>query len=88
MFDTIIIGAGFAGSVLAERLATQKKQRVLVIDKRRHIGGNCYDRFDDHGILIHQYGPHLFHTDNSQSAQLIFSLMKSPKTLAIKHANY
>ena len=64
MFDTIIIGAGFAGSVLAERLATQKKQRVLVIDKRRHIGGNCYDRFDDHGILIHQYGPHLFHTDN------------------------
>ncbi|MCF7971773.1 MAG: UDP-galactopyranose mutase [Methylococcaceae bacterium] len=64
MFDTIIIGAGFAGSVLAERLATQNNKRVLVIDKRRHIGGNCYDRYDDHGILIHQYGPHLFHTDN------------------------
>jgi len=66
MFDTIIIGAGFAGSVLAERLATKKNQRVLVIDKRQHIGGNCYDRFDDHGVLIHQYGPHLFHTDNKQ----------------------
>jgi UDP-galactopyranose mutase len=66
MFDTIIIGAGFAGSVLAERLATKKNQRVLIIDKRPHIGGNCYDRFDDHGILIHQYGPHLFHTDNKQ----------------------
>jgi len=64
MFDTIIIGAGFAGSVLAERLATQNNKRVLVIDKRRHIGGNCHDRYDDHGVLIHQYGPHLFHTDN------------------------
>ncbi|MEQ1635086.1 MAG: UDP-galactopyranose mutase [Methylococcales bacterium] len=63
MFDFIIIGAGFAGSVLAERLATRPK-RILVIDKRRHIGGNCYDCFDEHGILIHQYGPHLFHTDN------------------------
>jgi len=64
MFDTIIIGAGFAGSVLAERLATQENKRVLIIDKRHHIGGNCYDCFDDNGILIHKYGPHLFHTDN------------------------
>ncbi len=64
MFDTIIVGAGFAGSVLAERLANLQNKRVLVIDKRHHIGGNCFDRFDDHGILIHQYGPHLFHTDN------------------------
>ncbi|WP_428355695.1 UDP-galactopyranose mutase [Methyloprofundus sp.] len=66
MFDTIIVGAGFAGAVLAERLATQKQQRILVIDKRQHIGGNCYDCFDDHGVLIHQYGPHLFHTDNKK----------------------
>lgn len=66
MFDTIIIGAGFAGSVLAERLATQEQKRILVIDKRRHIGGNCYDCFDAHGVLIHQYGPHLFHTDNKE----------------------
>lgn len=64
MFDAIIIGAGFAGSVLAERLATQQQKRVLIIDKRRHIGGNCHDCVDDHGILIHQYGPHLFHTNN------------------------
>ena len=67
MFDTIIIGAGFAGSVLAERLATQQNKRILVIDKRQHIAGNCYDCFDDHGVLIHQYGPHLFHTDNTVS---------------------
>ena len=64
MYDTIIVGAGFAGAVLAERLATQNNKRVLVIDKRQHIGGNCYDCFDDHGVLIHQYGPHLFHTSN------------------------
>ena len=64
MFDTIIIGSGFAGSVIAERLATQQNKKVLIIDKRRHIGGNCYDCYDEHGILIHQYGPHLFHTDN------------------------
>ncbi len=64
MFDTIIVGSGFAGSVLAERLATQQNKRVLIIDKRRHIGGNCFDCYDEHGILIHKYGPHLFHTDN------------------------
>ena len=64
MFDVVIVGAGFAGSVLAERIATQQNKRVLVIDKRTHIGGNCYDRHDDYGVLIHQYGPHLFHTDN------------------------
>jgi len=64
MYDYIIIGAGFAGSVLAERIASQLDKKVLVIDKRKHIGGNCYDHFDKHGILIHKYGPHLFHTDN------------------------
>ena len=64
MFDTIIIGSGFAGSVIAERLATQQDKKVLIIDKRRHIGGNCFDCYDEHEILIHQYGPHLFHTDN------------------------
>lgn len=64
MFDVIIVGAGFAGSVLAERLATQRNKRILIIDKRQHIGGNCYDCFDGNGVLIHQYGPHLFHTNN------------------------
>jgi UDP-galactopyranose mutase len=66
MFDWIIVGAGFAGSVLAERLASQRDERVLLIDRRPHIGGNAYDKLDSAGLLIHQYGPHIFHT-NSKS---------------------
>jgi UDP-galactopyranose mutase len=58
VFDWLIVGAGFAGSVLAERLATQLGHRVLVIDKRPQIGGNAYDCYDATGVLIHQYGPH------------------------------
>jgi UDP-galactopyranose mutase len=65
-FDTLIVGAGFAGSVLAERLASQLNQRVLIIDKRPHIGGNAYDRHDDAGVLIHPYGPHIFHTNSAE----------------------
>jgi UDP-galactopyranose mutase len=64
-FDTLIVGAGFAGSVLAERLANVCGQRVLIVDKRPHIGGNAYDRHDDAGILIHPYGPHIFHTNSA-----------------------
>ncbi len=64
-FDYLIVGAGFAGSVLADRLARELGQRVLVVDKRPHIGGNAYDRHDEAGVLIHPYGPHIFHT-NSQ----------------------
>jgi UDP-galactopyranose mutase len=62
MFDYLIVGAGFAGSVLAERLATQLGQRVLLCDRRPHVAGNAYDVKDAAGILIHQYGPHIFHT--------------------------
>ncbi|WP_437302675.1 UDP-galactopyranose mutase [Sorangium sp. So ce388] len=62
MFDYLIVGAGFAGSVLAERLATQLNKSVLLCDKRPHIGGNAYDCYDDAGVLIHKYGPHIFHT--------------------------
>lgn len=65
MFDYLIVGAGFAGSVLAERLACDADQRVLICDVRPHIGGNAYDCYNDDGILIHKYGPHIFHT-NSQ----------------------
>ena len=65
-FDTLIVGAGFAGSVLAERLARGSGQRVLVVDKRPHIGGNAYDRYDDAGVLIHPYGPHIFHTNSAE----------------------
>jgi len=64
VFDWLIVGAGFAGSVLAERIASQRGERVLIIDKRPHISGNAYDRYDDAGLLIHQYGPHIFHTNS------------------------
>ncbi|WP_345993151.1 UDP-galactopyranose mutase [Sulfurimonas sp. HSL-1716] len=66
MYDVIIVGAGFAGSVLAHKLATRQNKKVLIIDKRPHIGGNCFDSIDEHGILIHNYGPHLFHTDSQK----------------------
>ena len=66
MFDYLIVGAGFAGSVLAERLATQKDASVLVIDKRNHIAGNAYDFYNDDGILVHRYGPHIFHTNSEK----------------------
>ncbi|MVN88556.1 UDP-galactopyranose mutase [Deinococcus sp. HMF7620] len=64
-FDYLIVGAGFAGAVLAERLATATGARVLIVDRRPHIGGNAYDRYDDAGILIHPYGPHIFHTNSA-----------------------
>jgi UDP-galactopyranose mutase len=64
VFDWLIVGAGFAGSTLAERIATQRGERVLVIDRRNHIGGNAYDRYNEDGVLIHQYGPHIFHTNS------------------------
>ena len=61
--DVLVVGAGFAGSILAERLASQCDQRVLVIDVRDHIAGNAYDYVDEHGVLVHKYGPHIFHTN-------------------------
>jgi len=62
-FDYLIVGAGFAGSVVAERLASQAGKRVLVVDRRNHVGGNAYDHYDDAGVLVHRYGPHIFHTN-------------------------
>jgi len=64
MFDYLIVGAGFAGSVLAERLASQLGKKILIVDTRAHIGGNAYDCYNDDGILIHKYGPHIFHTNS------------------------
>jgi UDP-galactopyranose mutase len=66
MFDYLIVGAGFAGSVLAERLARGSGKKVLLVDRRPHIGGNAYDHYNDAGILIHKYGPHIFHTNSRE----------------------
>lgn len=64
MFDYLIVGAGFAGSVLAERLATRSNKKILIIDKRPHIAGNAFDHYNEEGILVHKYGPHIFHTNS------------------------
>ena len=66
MFDYLIVGAGFAGSVLAERLANVEDKKVLIVDQRDHIGGNAYDYYNKDGILIHKYGPHIFHTNSKK----------------------
>ena len=64
MFDYLVVGAGFAGAVMAERLASDAGRKVLVVDKRRHIGGNAHDAYDTSGVLVHTYGPHIFHTNS------------------------
>jgi UDP-galactopyranose mutase len=66
VFDFLIVGAGFAGSVLAERLATISDKKVLIIDQRTHIGGNAFDYYNEEGILVHKYGPHIFHTNSRE----------------------
>lgn len=65
-FDYLIVGAGYAGSVLAERLARGLGKQVLLVDRRPHFGGNAYDCYDDSGILVHKYGPHIFHTNSKE----------------------
>lgn len=67
-YDYLIVGAGYAGSVLAERLASGLGKRVLLIDRREHIGGNAYDEKDAAGVLMHRYGPHIFHTNSDEVA--------------------
>ncbi len=65
-YDYVIVGAGFAGSTLAERLANGLGKNVLMVEKHNHIGGHCYDRFNDDGLIVQVYGPHIFHTKNQQ----------------------
>ena len=65
-YDVMVVGAGFAGAVMAERLAAGSNRRVLVVDRRPHIAGNAFDHLDDAGVLIHQYGPHIFHTNSQE----------------------
>ncbi len=66
MFDYLVVGAGFAGSVIAERLARICDKSVLLVDKRPHIAGNAFDHYNEHGILVHKYGPHIFHTNSRE----------------------
>jgi UDP-galactopyranose mutase len=63
LYDVIVVGAGLSGCVIAERFANVKNKKVIIIEKRNHIGGNCYDYIDENGILINKYGAHLFHTN-------------------------
>ena len=77
MFDYLIVGAGFAGSVLAERLANGSGKKVLICDKRPHIAGNAYDYYNDEGVLIHKYGPHIFHTNSKDVFDYLTELQKS-----------
>ena len=70
-FDYLVAGAGLAGGVLAERLANGMGKRVLIIDKRDHIGGNTFDYHDAAGILVHKYGPHIFHTNSAEVMQYL-----------------
>ena len=66
MYDCIIIGSGIAGAAAARVLAEEQSKKVLVLEKKNHIGGNCYDGKDEYGILVHWYGPHIFHTGNEE----------------------
>src|SRR3954462_5624813 len=70
-YDTLVVGAGYAGSIMAERLASQDGQRVLVIDRRDHIAGNAFDYYDEHGVLVHKYGPHIFHTKSERVVEYL-----------------
>ena len=65
-YDTLVVGAGYAGTVLARELATKREHRVLVIDRRDHIAGNAFDYYDEAGVLVHKYGPHIFHTNSEK----------------------
>lgn len=64
--DWLIVGAGYSACILAERIATELAQRVLIVERRDHIGGNAYDYYNEHGILVHKYGPHIFHTKSKK----------------------
>ena len=70
-YDYLIVGAGFSGLVAAERLCNEHGKRCLIVEKRNHIGGNCHDCYDEHGVLIHPYGPHYFRTNSDEVLQYL-----------------
>jgi UDP-galactopyranose mutase len=69
--DTLVVGAGYAGSILARELAERREQRVLVIDRRDHIAGNAHDYVDEAGVRVHKYGPHIFHTNSGKVVEYL-----------------
>lgn len=81
-FDAIVVGCGFAGAVVARQLANKGDKKVLIIEKRDHIAGNMYDEYDEAGILIHKYGPHIFHTSSKLAADFV---KKYTKTIPYEH---
>ena len=75
-YDVIVVGAGFSGAVLAERFAKIQDKKVLVLEQRSHVAGNCYDYKTEHGVTVHHYGPHLFHTNNEEVWQYLSQFTK------------
>ena len=73
-FDCLIVGAGFSGAVLAERLASQLGKTCLVVERRSHIGGNAYDHHDAAGVLLHDYGPHYFRTNSDRIVAYLLAI--------------
>lgn len=92
MFDCIIAGCGFAGAVAARRLADKAGKKVLIIEKRNHVGGSAFDQYDEHGVLIHLYGPHIFHTNNERVFKYLSNYTEwreyHHEVLANIHGNY
>ncbi|MDP9113244.1 MAG: UDP-galactopyranose mutase [Acidobacteriota bacterium] len=76
MYDYLIAGAGFAGSVVAAQMARMFGKKVLLVDRRNHVGGNAYDHYDDAGILVHKYGPHIFHTNSRKVYEYLSQFTK------------
>jgi len=76
MFECIVVGAGLSGAVVAERIASQLNEKVLVVDRKPHIAGTCFDSNDENGILLHRYGRHIFRTDNEVVWAYLFEFTK------------
>src|SRR2546421_12022909 len=91
-FDFLIVGAGFAGSVLAERIASELGKTCLVVERRNHIGGNAYDHYDKAGVLLHNYGPHYFRTNSDRVIDYLNRFTEwhpvEYKILSWKHVRY
>ena len=87
MKTNLIVGAGISGATIANLIATKLGERVLVIDRRNHIAGNCYDYRDKNGIMIQKYGSHIFHTSNEKVWRFVLSHLKIPRFSAIMGSN-